>query len=501
MSLKSKRSTRRKRHLKSHGRNLPQRSTSSAPVTPPDRASNPTIPWLHALAAIGDERWDEAIVALRRFLEMADKPQDRRMACFNLGACYLALERYDEALAALDEVDQYARDDPEAVHSRAVVYACAARIPEAIATFEKFTRRWPRQARQLEIREIIRQLRRAQRGKVPLCDYLVGHLQEQVSHNVELGDFHLVEAKARRMMAANPDRPEGHFALGVACVEQHRYEEALDAFMVAHARDPDYEPTLYNIGYTYLRLDEPEQAVPWLERALRREPKKPATLHRLGVACERLGRRDEALAWWRRALEIDPDYYLVQQRLHEIGQGPPPVEPPLSPTMQQVHALAPVVKARMKHPTVYRTDAVTFTYDGQMGFVLEDAENRRNGTVYAGGPFQVAHILDEDLLDLIGMVKMLLRMVDVENTRDVAVLVYYASRPVFSYQVRFSRGEQVEFDADGQFVVTEIPRLFKLRMDSDLSTPYGDPMQGTLIYLNQHPQPGVLVSTLGLQAL
>jgi tetratricopeptide (TPR) repeat protein len=78
-------------------------------------------------------------------------------------------------------------------------------------------------------------------------------------------------------MAANPDRPEGHFALGVACVEQGRDEEALDAFLVAHARDPDYEPTLYNIGYTYLRLDEAEQAVPWLERALRREPKKPAT--------------------------------------------------------------------------------------------------------------------------------------------------------------------------------------------------------------------------------
>lgn len=501
MSLKSKRSTRRKRHPKPHGRKRPQRSASSAPVAPPDRASNPTIPWLHALAAIGDERWDEAIVALRRFLEMADKPEDRRMACFNLGACYLALERYDEALAVLDEVERHAPEDPEAVHSRAVVYACAARIEEAIATFEKFTRRWPRQARQLEIRETIRQLRRAQRGKVSPGDYLIDHLQEQVSHNVELGDFYLVEAKARRMMAANPDRPEGHFALGVACVEQDRDEEALEAFLVAHARDPDYEPTLYNIGYTYLRLDEAEQAVPWLERALRREPEKPATLHRLGVACERLGRRDEALAWWRRALEIDPDYYLAQQRLHEIGQGPPPVEPPLSPTMQRVHALAPVVKTRMKHPTVYRTDAVTFTHDGQVGFVLEDAENRRNGTVYAGGPFRVAHILDEDLLDLIGMVKMLLRMVDVENTREAAVLVYYASRPVFSYQVRFSRGEQVEFDAAGQFVVTEIPRLFKLRIDSDLSTPYGNPMQGTLICLNQHPQPGVLVSTLGLGAM
>jgi len=449
---------------------------------------------------MGDERWDEAIVALQRFLEMVSQPQDRRMACFNLGACYLALERHDKALATLDEVERYTPDDPDTVHSRAVVYACAARIPEAIATFKLFARRWPRRARQRQVRETIRQLRRAQRGQVPANDYLVGHLQEQVGHNVEMGDFHLVERKARRMMAANPDRSEGHFALGVACVEQGRYQESLDAFLAAHDRDPDYEPTLYNVGHAYLQLDEPEQAIPWLERALSQQSKKLATLHQLGLACEQLGRRDKALAWWRRALKIDPDYYPAQQRLHEIGQGPEPVEPPLSPTMHQVHVLAPIVKARMERPTVYRTDAVTLTYDGQVGFVLEDADNSRNGTVYASGPFQVAHILDKDLLDLIGLVKMLLRMINVENTRDVAVLVYYTNRPVFNYQARFSRGKQVEFDANGQFVVTEVPRFFKLRIDSDLSSPYGDPMQGMLIYLNQHPQPGVLVGTLGLLA-
>jgi len=160
--------------------------------------------------------------------------------------------------------------------------------------------------------------------------------------------------------------------------------------------------------------------------------------------------------------------------------------------------MAPIVKTRMKHPTVYRTDAVTLTYDGYVGFVLEDSENRRNVTVYAGRPFQTARIQDEDLVDLIGMVKMLLRMVNVENTRDVAVLVYYLDRPVFTYQARFSRGQRTEFDASGQFVITEVPRFFKLRIDSDLSTPYGNPMQGMLIYLNQHPQPGVLLSTLGL---
>ena len=468
---------------------------------PPDRASDPTIPWLHGLAAMGDERWEEAIVALQRFLEMADNPKDRRRAYQNLSACHLALERYDEALAALDEAERRAPDDPDITHSRGVIYACAARIAEAIAAFELFARRWPRLARQRETRKAIRQLRRAQRGEISAGSYLVGHLQEQIEHDVELGDFDVMERKARRMIAADPDRPEGHFDLGVVRVKQGRYQEAMEAFQSAHSRNPKHALTLYNIGHTYLQLGEPEQAIPWLERALRREPKDLATLHQLGLACEQLGRRGEAVAWWRRALKIDPDYYLAQERLHEVGQGPEPIEPPLPPASQQVRVMAPMVKARMRRPEVYRNGGLTLTWDGKVGFLLEDTENPRNATAYAGGPFHVAHITyEEDVLDLIGMVKLLLRMVNVENTRDVAVLVYYATRPVFSYKLRFKRGKLIESDADGQFVVTEVPRFFKLRIDSDLSTPYGDPMQGILIYLSQHPQPGILISTLGLAA-
>ena len=73
---------------------------------------------------------------------------------------------------------------------------------------------------------------------------------------------------------------------------------------------------------------------------------------------------------------------------------------------------------------------------------MEDTENSRNGTIHAGGPFQVAHILDEDVLDLIGLVKLLLRMINRENTRDVAVLAYYAERPIFAFEARYERGKE-----------------------------------------------------------
>ncbi len=467
---------------------------------PPPRATNPTIPWLHGLAAMGDERWDEAITALRRFLVLTSRPEDRRMASMNLAACFLALERYDEALAACDEIERGAPDDPEIVYNRGVVCGCAARLPEAIAAFESFARRWPEQARKREISAAIGKLRQAQRGEISPGAYLVGHLQEQITHNMELDDFDLVERKARRMIAADAGRPEGHFALGVACLEQGRYGEALEAFQAAHARDADYAPTLYNLGHTYIQMGEPAQAIPWLERVSRQDAKHLDALHQLGVACERLGRRDEAVTWWRRALKTDPNYRMAQERLHEIGKAPKPAEPPLPPQTRQLREMLPVVKARMRRPEVYRNDSVTLSFSSEVGYVLEDTGNIRNATIHAGSPFAIAHIQDEDLLDLIGVIKLLLRLANTENTRDIAVLAYYTDRPAFSYQIRFAHGKQTEFDAYGRFIVTETPRFFKLRIDSDFPTPYGDPMQGMLIYLNQDPQPGILISTLALDA-
>jgi tetratricopeptide (TPR) repeat protein len=154
-------------------------------------------------------------------------------------------------------------------------------------------------------------------------------------------------------------------------------------------------PTLYDIGHVYLKLNEPAQAIPWLERALIGDPKHLAALHQLGVACEQLGRRDEALTWWRRALELDPDYYLARQRLYELGLEPAPSEPPLPPKYAQMAQMAPIVKARMNRPRIFRNGGVTLTYD-PLSFVLEDTENPRNATVYSGQPFYTGLVAAKD---------------------------------------------------------------------------------------------------------
>jgi hypothetical protein len=161
--------------------------------------------------------------------------------------------------------------------------------------------------------------------------------------------------------------------------------------------------------------------------------------------------------------------------------------------------MTPAVKARMPKPHVFHNGSVTLTYDEQVGFVLEDTGNPLNATIHAGSPFKIAEISDEDLLDLMGLTKMLLRLINAHNTRDIAVLAYYGEDQLFNFQARFDRSKRIEFDSHGHFVITEVPGFFKLRMESDLATPYGNPMRGKLIYLNQSPRPGILISTLGVE--
>jgi hypothetical protein len=65
--------------------------------------------------------------------------------------------------------------------------------------------------------------------------------------------------------------------------------------------------------------------------------------------------------------------------------------------------------------------------------------------------------------------------------------------------LRLAKDQPADSSGHGQFVTTEVPLFFKLRVDSDLATPYAARMQGTFIYLRQMPGPGVVINTLGLE--
>jgi tetratricopeptide (TPR) repeat protein len=463
-----------------------------------DQDDNPLAIYLDGLAAMGDERWLEAIETMDRVLETINRPEGQQSVYQNQSVCYRALERFDDALAVLDKAEQVAPAPLDLLINRMIALSCTGRNTEAIALIESVMSRWPRESKEYNAPLMLGRLQEIAQGKISPHTFQVEFLLEAIAHNLEEGEPDRIESKARRMIELDPTRPEGQFYLGFALREQDRYQEALEAFLVAHKIDARNVSTLYNIGLSYLGMDRLQEAIHWLERTLRRERDHKEALLELGNANEASGHRDRAIEWWKRALKIDSLWYPVLVRLHEVGAGPEPQEPPLSPNARQFPEMSAEVKRRMHRPQIVRNGQLSLTWEPDVGFIFEDKENAQNLSIHAGSPFHMAHLQDRDILAVMGTMKLVMRKIDAQNTRDIAILVYYTDGSIFNYQAQFDGEERVRFIRSGRFVATEVPQMFKLRMDSDLNTPYGDPMHGVLIYLNQEAKPGVVVTTLGL---
>ena len=452
--------------------------------------------WVTALSALGNERWEEAVAYLLRFLKGIHKPVERIPVYFNLATCYLEQGLYDEALTILGQVADVTGDNPDLWFGRAVAFGCSGRLEQAIEAFEQFRRLAPVQVRLLGVDQMIEDLQQEQRGEIAPGSYLYEHLDAQLENNFDLGDYDLVERKARQMIGINNGRPDAHFALGLALLRQGRTEEAVVAFQDAHKLEADYVPTLYNIGYCFFQLNQLDQAMTWLDHALQQDETYLAALQIKGEIYERLGQQEKAGALWRQALSINPDFEPAQYALFEAGEGPEPEEPP-SELTSQLQRMGSSVKAHMKLPQIYRSGDVMLTLDAGVGFVLEDTGNAHNGTVYAGGPFGLAKMGARDVRHFVGVLKLLVRQANKHNCRDMAILAYYPDQPSFSYRLEMVE-DGVESSSNGRLLSEQITSHLKVRVDSDLESPYGSPFRGYFIYLGQGARSGIAVTTLGM---
>lgn len=463
---------------------------------PVQRKVDPYQSWFHALACLGNEQWEEAIQAVEIFLAQTIEPKNQGVAYQNLAHCYTSLGQYDTALQMLEKADNNLPDNINTAYNRALTLAYAERISEAETVFKEISTQWRREARQRDVKQSLQTLQKIKNGDLPQGAYLAEHLQAKAEDNIEVGDFELAEQKYRRVTAILPQEPEGHFGLGISLLGQDRFEEARKAMMSAYTLAPDHTGTLYNIGYIYNCLQQPQDAIPWLQKASATDSDYLAAVYQLGLAYEQLGEIEEAVGCWQTILKKEPDDYAAIEKLHEHGRSDPPQEPPPSPKNQELHRMIPIAKERMVRPLQVRTGGILLTVDPDVGFTLEDSSNVKNATVYAGKPFETGIMLNKDIQDLMGIVKLHLTTMNANNTRHVTIMVHYENKPSFIYTSTYNRKERIDFDADGRFLTHLTPTFFKFKVDSDLESPLGLPLQGLFIYIKNGPSKGMVVSTI-----
>ena len=106
--------------------------------------------------------------------------------------------------------------------------------------------------------------------------------------------------------------------LGRAYSEQHKSDEAADAYRRAIALDPRDAWSMNNLGLLFLEQDRADEALPLLARAVQLRMDVPAFHNNLGMALEHTERFQAAAEEYRDALTADRGYGKAKQNLARV---------------------------------------------------------------------------------------------------------------------------------------------------------------------------------------
>jgi len=146
---------------------------------------------------------------------------------------------------------------------------------------------------------------------------------------IERGDPGAAEAIARELLrrggAPDSAEPVAHNLLGVALIQQARYEEASQVLARALERHPRSGGTRLNLGSALTHLGRHAEAAVHFKAAADLEPRQPQAHYNLGHALKELGRFDEAAESYRAVLALDPRSLLAHLNLGFVlrEQGQP----------------------------------------------------------------------------------------------------------------------------------------------------------------------------------
>ncbi|MBN4049703.1 glycosyltransferase, partial [Bacteroidales bacterium AH-315-N07] len=90
--------------------------------------------------------------------------------------------------------------------------------------------------------------------------------------------------------------------------KKRNYRKAIEYLQDAIKYDPNHEGAFYDLGLSYLQLNQNEKAVPYLQRAISIHPDNTSALYSIGYAYLKLNRLNEAIGSYKKAIEITPYY-------------------------------------------------------------------------------------------------------------------------------------------------------------------------------------------------
>ena len=233
----------------------------------------------------------------------------RRTADIQTGVCYMALERYDDAVTSLLRVADANPGDVEAAMQLGHAYRADSRFEEAAEAYATAL------------------------AAVPDADHADWRLH--YFHGVSLERskrWPEAEAAFQKALEINPDQPQVLNYLGYTWVDKAIHlDVALDMIKKAVEQRPNDGYIVDSLGWAYYRLGRYEEAVTTLETAVQLRAQDPVINDHLGDAYWMVGRKREAMFQWAHARDLEPDEAELPKILAKLERG---LEPPHSSAVQ-----------------------------------------------------------------------------------------------------------------------------------------------------------------------
>lgn len=267
-------------------------------------------------------RAGQAEAALEKFRRAAELSPGDPAIQFNVGLALFRLERYREALPALEKSLGHAASEPNARFLRGAIYYQFGEFEQCVLELEQ-VRNHP-QFGEPALYRLVEAYRRMGR--------------------VEVSQKTFAELNARY-----PESPFVHQLLGMAYDSMHQPAEAIREFEAALKANPRLPEAAFGAGYVHFKEGNLDEAAKWLareleldrchapshrylgeialkqaryrdsaqrfERSSRCDPRESKTYLGWGAALERLEQLERALELYRKAAELDPDSSEVHYRL------------------------------------------------------------------------------------------------------------------------------------------------------------------------------------------
>lgn len=131
----------------------------------------------------------------------------------------------------------------------------------------------------------------------------------------QAGDLRGAEHVYRQVLQVAPANENAWCFLGMACHDQARYDDAVQAYGRALEIRANFPVALSNLGNTLKQLGKLDEAVASCQRALQFKPDYATAYNNLGVAYVAKGELDAAKATFEKSLELMPDGVVAHSNL------------------------------------------------------------------------------------------------------------------------------------------------------------------------------------------